>query len=186
MIIANQKKKESIVEYIIYMWQTEDLIRAHYLDIDKLETNVIAAYHVEQATKNKIRQWYTDLIQMMQVENIQKHGHLQVVTNLVLDLNDLHRSILALPTEITYHRQYVAVAPDIEWLRKKTPDSENINEIQLCLNALYGFVLMKMSGKTISPETQHSIQQIAKFMNQLAKKYHERQKNEMTDENIHL
>ena len=40
MIIASQKKKENIAEYLLYMWQIEDIIRAYGLDIDQIQ-----AYH---------------------------------------------------------------------------------------------------------------------------------------------
>ena len=34
MFIASQLRKQNIVEYLLYMWQIEDLIRAYGLDID--------------------------------------------------------------------------------------------------------------------------------------------------------
>ena len=34
MIVAKQKRKEKIAEYLLYMWQVEDLIRANQFDID--------------------------------------------------------------------------------------------------------------------------------------------------------
>ena len=34
MFVASQKRKENIAEYLLYMWQIEDLIRANNLDID--------------------------------------------------------------------------------------------------------------------------------------------------------
>ena len=34
MIIAKQKRKENISEYLLYMWQVEDLIRANHLDME--------------------------------------------------------------------------------------------------------------------------------------------------------
>ena len=37
MIIASQKKKENIAEYLLYMWQIEDLIRVYKLDIDAIQ-----------------------------------------------------------------------------------------------------------------------------------------------------
>ena len=40
MIIASQKKKENIAEYLLYMWQIEDIIRAYGLDIPNTK-----AYH---------------------------------------------------------------------------------------------------------------------------------------------
>lgn len=41
MYIASQKRKENIAEYLLYMWQIEDLIRANGLDIDRIQANVI-------------------------------------------------------------------------------------------------------------------------------------------------
>lgn len=37
MFTATQRKKENIAEYLLYMWQIEDLIRANDLDMDKIE-----------------------------------------------------------------------------------------------------------------------------------------------------
>ena len=34
MIIARRKRKENIAEYLLYMWQVEDLIRANNFDMD--------------------------------------------------------------------------------------------------------------------------------------------------------
>ena len=36
MIIAKKLKEQNIAEYLIYMWQVEDLIRANGCDIDRL------------------------------------------------------------------------------------------------------------------------------------------------------
>jgi hypothetical protein len=39
--IAQQLKERNIAEYLIYMWQEEDLIRANHCEPEELETNVI-------------------------------------------------------------------------------------------------------------------------------------------------
>ena len=44
MIVAQQKRKENMVEYLLYMWQVEDLIRANGLDIDKIRETLIKQY----------------------------------------------------------------------------------------------------------------------------------------------
>lgn len=44
MFTASQKRKENIAEYLLYMWQIEDLIRANDLDMDKIKANVIDRY----------------------------------------------------------------------------------------------------------------------------------------------
>lgn len=37
MIIASRKRKENIAEYILYMWQIEDIIRANSCDIEQIK-----------------------------------------------------------------------------------------------------------------------------------------------------
>ena len=37
MNIASEKRKSNIAEYILYMWQVEDSIRAYNLDIAEIE-----------------------------------------------------------------------------------------------------------------------------------------------------
>ena len=44
MIIASQKKKENIAEYLLYMWQIEDIIRAYGLDIEQIQKHIINSY----------------------------------------------------------------------------------------------------------------------------------------------
>ena len=44
MIIARRKRKENIAEYLLYMWQVEDLIRANQFDLDSIRRTVIAQY----------------------------------------------------------------------------------------------------------------------------------------------
>ena len=41
MFIASQKKKENIAEYVLYMWQIEDIIRANNLNIESITANII-------------------------------------------------------------------------------------------------------------------------------------------------
>ena len=42
MKIAQQLKEKNIAEYLIYMWQIEDLIRANDCDVDRIEENIVS------------------------------------------------------------------------------------------------------------------------------------------------
>ena len=64
MIIASKKRRENIAEYILYMWQIEDLIRANGLDINKIKTNVIDSFQLDEAQKKEMEQWYESLIEI--------------------------------------------------------------------------------------------------------------------------
>ena len=46
--IAQQLKEKNIAEYLIYMWQEEDLIRANHCEPEEMEANVITRYPEEQ------------------------------------------------------------------------------------------------------------------------------------------
>ena len=48
MIIASQKKKANIAEYLLYMWQIEDIIRAYGLDIDQIQKHIIDSYDLPE------------------------------------------------------------------------------------------------------------------------------------------
>jgi len=68
MIIASQKKKENIAEYLLYMWQIEDIIRAYGLDIDQIQKHIIDSYDLPEEQKKSMRDWYESLIDMMHSE----------------------------------------------------------------------------------------------------------------------
>ena len=59
MFTASQKRKENIAEYLLYMWQIEDLIRANDLDMDKIKANVIDRYTTLTDNQRKeMAEWY--------------------------------------------------------------------------------------------------------------------------------
>ena len=68
MYIASQKRKENIAEYLLYMWQIEDLIRANGLDLDKIKSNVIDKYQLSEPQIKEMTEWYESLIDMLSGE----------------------------------------------------------------------------------------------------------------------
>ena len=98
MIVARQKKKENIAEYLLYMWQIEDIIRACGGNIDVIQKQIIDGYRGQSPeTMNAIREWYENLCEMMRLEGVMEKGHLQINKNVILDLSDLHQQLLKSP-----------------------------------------------------------------------------------------
>ena len=89
--IAQQLKEKNIAEYLIYMWQEEDLIRANHCEPEEMEANVIARYPEEQ--QPAMREWYTNLITMMSEEGVREKGHLQINKNVIINLTELHNAL---------------------------------------------------------------------------------------------
>ena len=65
MKVAKEKKKNNIAEYVLYMWQLEDLIRAFNFDIAALEKNVFGIFSKNETEKQVITDWYLALVEMM-------------------------------------------------------------------------------------------------------------------------
>lgn len=171
MLIAKQKKNENIAEYLLYMWQVEDIIRAHHLDIESIQKGIIDQFDQPDNIKNEIKDWYEGLIEMMKLEGKSESGHLQINRNIIIDLTDLHLRLLKSPKEPEYIASYYKTLPFIVELRSKTED-KNIPELETCFAALYGFLLLRLQQKEISGETQAAISQISSFLRMLSNRYH--------------
>jgi hypothetical protein len=175
MLIARQKKEENIAEYMLYMWQIEDIIRAYRLEIDAIQKNIINQFHSDGETKKEIRKWYENLISMMRMENIQETGHLQINKNMVSNLNDLHMELLKEPKEIQYNALFFKTLPFLVEFRNKTKAGEETDDIELALNVMYGVLLLRLQKKEISKETIQAAEQIGKLLATLSVKWKEAQ-----------
>ncbi len=171
MIIASRKRKENIAEYILYMWQIEDLIRANGLDIDKIKANVIDSFQLEDARKEEMTQWYESLIDMMRREDVAEKGHLQINKNILNQLVRLHQTLLNDPDFPEYAAEFYKTLPFIVELRSKAGDAK-VGEIETCFTALYGTLMMRLRKKEISDGTIAAIKQITRFINLLSRDFH--------------
>ena len=178
MIIAKRKRKENIAEYLLYMWQVEDLIRANRFDMDSIRRTVIAHYAQPASVKEEIAQWYQELIDMMRSEGVMEKGHIQLNKNVIIALTDLHLRLLRSTKEMVYGATYYKTLPFIVQLREKS-GGEELPEIETCFNALYGYLLLKMQHKEVSAETTEAIKQITAFLALLSEKYRADMNNEL-------
>lgn len=179
MITASIKKRENIAEYLLYMWQIEDLIRANGLDADKIKSTIIEQYKDLTAGQRKeMYEWYESLIDMMRREGVTETGHLQINKNVIIQLEDLHRRLLSDTKYAAYSSQFYNTLPIIVELRAKAGESKS-GEIETCFNALYGILLLRLQGKEISEETKQATAQISKFLAVLAMYYKKDFNNEL-------
>lgn len=171
MIIAAQKRKENIAEYLLYMWQVEDLIRANGLDIDRIKANVIDRFDLTPDARKEMVDWYEGLIDMMRREGVEKSGHLQINKNVLIRLTDLHLALLKDPRFPQYTAEFYKTLPFIVELRSKSGEAP-AGELETCFNALYGMLMLRLKSKEITPDTANAITQISRFISTLARSYH--------------
>ncbi len=169
MFIAQQLRQKSIAEYLLYMWQMEDLIRAYDCSLSKIRSQYIDQFQYTEEQKEEETDWFGNLIRMMNEEGCRTKGHLQINKIIVQDLADLHNQLLNANKFPFYNAEYYKVLPFIVELRNK--GDKEVNEIETCLDALYGMMMLRLRQKEISPETNHAIKEISTFIGMLSDYY---------------
>jgi len=177
MIVAEKKRKENISEYLLYMFQIEDMIRAYEFDIDRIDRELISNYEQPYNIKRDIREWYASLITMMKENNLIKSGHIPLLTSLITDLNNLHHSLLSKEDEKDYKDLYSLAKPPIEELKQKSQQKET-TDIEACLNGLYGVLLLRLQKKNLSGGTAEAISRISHLLAELTIRFHQVERGE--------
>ena len=151
------------------MWQTEDLIRAYGCSLSRIRHEYINKFDYTKEQKEELADWYGNLVRMMNQEGKRENGHLQINEIIVQDMMDLHAHLLQSSKFPFYNAEYFKVLPFIVELRNKG-DKKN-NEIETCLDALYGVMILRLKKKEITPETTHAVQEITTFIGMLSDYY---------------
>ncbi|MBP2691279.1 MAG: DUF4924 family protein [Muribaculaceae bacterium] len=164
MFIASSRRKDNIAEYLLYMWQIEDIIRANDLDIDKIRKTVIDPQtQLDDNQKHQLEEWYESLIDMMRREEVAKSGHLQLNKNVLVQLVDLHSALLKDPRFPEYTKRFYEALPYIVELRGKSGEDRK-GEIETCFNALYGMLMLRLQKREVSRNTMDAIDKISAFV----------------------
>lgn len=170
MYIARQLKENNVAEYLLYMWQVEDLIRANHLDIEELKKNYISQFKPSPEQEKEMTEWYTNLIEMMRSEQVQEKGHLQINKNMIILLTDLHLQLLNSPKFPFYSAAYYKALPYIVEIRARN-NNRDLPELESCFEILYGVMLLKMQKKAVSADTQKAVADISKLLGMLSDYY---------------
>lgn len=145
--IAEKKKSQNIGEYLIYMYQMEDLIRSYQGNMDEIKQYVISHYPVSDEEKAELAVWFEGILERMKSQGIMEKGHLKELRDLVENLANLHWKLLK--TDKAYFETYNNAKPFI-LNAILAADGENPgNEIQICINGIYGLLLCRLLGKKV-------------------------------------
>lgn len=174
MIIAQKLRHDNRAEYLLYMWQVEEILRLFHCDIDRLSAAHLSRFHVAPAEAEAMRQWYAQLCSMMRSEGKMERGHLQINETTLTGLEDLHHRLLASPDFPTYRARYERVLPYIVELRAKSgqqSQSVPVGELRPLFDFLYGIMMLRLQKKAISPETEKAIKEITTLVGLLSDYY---------------
>ena len=170
MIIAQEKRKTNIVEYILYMWQVEDMLRSCSFDPEKIDQLLVNQFQVDDVKRSVISGWYKNLAAAMEMEQVLEKGHLQSLINQVNDLYGFHLKLLQAPNDPEYIRLFQTNIAAINEFRSKS-GAENVNDVEACLNALYGYLFLKLKKTEVTDETRKTIGSFAGLLGHLSARY---------------
>ena len=176
VFIAQKLREKNIAEYLLYMWQTEDLIRAFGCSLSRIRREYIDRFNYTEEQKEDEADWFGNLITMMNSEGCREQGHLQINKVTLQQLEELHAQLLASTKFPFYNAEYYKVLPYIVELRNRGANKEE-NEIETCFNSLYGVMLLRLQHKDITPNTQHAVKEITTFVGMLSD-YYKKDKDE--------
>ncbi len=169
MNLAEQKLKQNIAEYIIFLWQMEDLVRAVDFDTVALEEFIRSFTPDENAFKEEA-EWFSKLMSEMKKEGVEMRGHISEVHELIFELNYLHNTMLNLVKDKTYIDLHRKAQSNIQEYIGRT-DGKITNEIEVCLTALYGMLVLRLKKEPISDETTEAMSTFSNMLARLAHHY---------------
>lgn len=169
MIIARELRKVNVAEYLIYMFQVEDIIRLCQFDQVRLDDILITKFDPLNNPIDDIKEWYSNLARVMIDEGIQEKGHLQYLKHLINEVNDFGVRLLETGNE-EYQLLYRGAEQPLVDYRKKL-DNSQASDVEICITALYSLMLMRIKKIQLSPETSEALERFTKLMAFLANKY---------------
>lgn len=148
--MVRKSKKDNIAEYILYLWQLEDYLRAF----------------PEQA---EATQELSELNEMMHREGVMDGGHVQMADIALNELEELHSTLLN--EDAMYRAAVIRLQPSLNLLKAKT-DRPTMSDIEACLTLLYQIMMLRLQKKEISAETASVQQQATALLQFLSRVYY--------------
>lgn len=179
MLIARAKRKENIIEYLLYMYQIEDIIRSLDLDPERVRATIVEQFDQGPEVKQKIYEWYLDLIQSMVNEEKTKSGHLEQLVTLVEELQKFHEKLLAIYQDKEYQKKYEQARPILRELVMRSGGKRLINEIDVAINGVYGYLVLRLKRAEISEATESGIQKVKAMLAHLAFQYKKKEEGSL-------
>ena len=167
MTIAAKKKKEHIVDYVLYCLQMEDLIRAV-----QFQPSVLQAWAEQQAVAEgtdplEEERWLLALAQSLRDSGAAEQGHAAEVQETLMELAHLHELLLGALADKQYKEVFESAQPFLSELESRS--ERKSHPVEQLVIGLYGWLVLRMKKQAISAETESAMVGLRNWANALAK-----------------
>lgn len=153
------------------MWQIEDMLRALGLDMGQVDRCIVAGFQVDEAIRREIHDWYDNLIAIIKKEKVETKGHIQALKNTMDELTELHFFLLHKAHDHRYQQLVTMAAGNLVEFRQRAAAGNEISDVELAMNALYGNLLLRLQKREINPDTAAAMESFGKMVAYLAARY---------------
>jgi hypothetical protein len=176
MTIAERKYAENIAEYIIYMWQMQDLLRAVNLDVESLDGFLRSFLPTEEKIQEE-KKWFEGLAQSMKRSGAEEKGNVEEVQEVLSELNLLHTTLNTLLRDDEYIAANERAKDNLDAYRERS-NGKALSEVEAYLTALYGLMILRLRKQEISEETKDAMKTFSDVIVLLALQYNKMKKGE--------
>lgn len=177
MTVAEARKRENIIEYILYIWQMQDLVRAADFEMAPIRAFLAQDEQSEIDIEAEL-EWFAQLIRSMKTSGKTKKGHLPEVEELLVELNYLHHTLTELIRDEAYMEAFKKAKPNISEFLKKS-ENPQMNAIEAAVTAMYGLLVLRLKGEDISEDTMKAMKTFQHFLALLADRYKKMRRGEL-------
>lgn len=178
MDIALAKRRENVAEYILYLWQLEDLLRALQFSPEAVFSTLIAPRKdLTEEQKPAFLMWYMDIANLLHEEGKDEKGHLEHTLHLIADLHNLHLQLMKLPAGKHYRETWARLEPELPGLRAVL-GNPGMSDTELCFRALYAAMLYRIKGQGDHAAVADTLEVISPVIAELTAMYHKVERGE--------
>lgn len=163
MTTADQKREQHIVEYLLYVWQMEDLVRALGFDAGAIRGVMGSGAEADLV-------WMLQLARDMENQKLLESGHVDHATETMTELALLHDLLMGPMEDKAYVRAYESARPHLDEMLQRAGESQKMEHpVVSMMTALYGWLVLRMKRERIATETESSMVAIRAMANALAR-----------------
>jgi len=171
MLVAQQKQQENIAEYILYMYQIEDVVRAYKFDIEEILEHYVRPQLPDESFMKQYREWYQRIINEMKANKLETAGHMPSLNEVMVELSYLHTTLLTATKDPKYLAIMETASPNINEFKEKSNLKEK-NDLEIAFHAMYMKLLLRLQKKEISAETEEAFDSMRIMLAYLSRGYH--------------
>jgi hypothetical protein len=167
---TESKKVENVAEYILYLFQIEDLVRSLNLDMERIKSEILEPAIRDEFQLQEQITWYQNLVREMKVKGLEKEGHIDEVQDILVELTYLHNSLLTIMNDEKY-KSLCGNAQEalVEFKQKSTMGQRQ--DVEVLMHAMFMKLQLKMRQKEISAETEAAFDLMRIQLAYLAREY---------------